>query len=68
MTVDAKKYTAQTALDAQRIGYGSESYWDYLERAARESRDYYLRNGNSERAELMMTRSLSEALRGNDGD
>lgn len=60
-------YAAQSAQDAQAFHYGGRSYWDYLEKASKESRDYYLRKGDPERAELMMTRSLSEALRGNDG-
>jgi hypothetical protein len=68
MTEAEKTYTAQSALDAQRIGYGGERYWDYLESAAYETRDYYLRHGDPEQAELMLTRSLSESLRGNDGD
>lgn len=61
-------YTSQSARDAQERSYGKRSYWDYLERAAIETRDYYLRQHDADSAEEMMTRSLSEALRGNDGD
>jgi hypothetical protein len=63
-----KTYEVQAARDAQRTNYGGESYWDYLEQAGRESHDYWLRRGDATRAEEMLTRSLSEALRGNDGD
>jgi hypothetical protein len=62
------EYQSQAAQDAQRINYGGESYWEYLDRAAAESHAHYMRRGDPERAELMMARSLSEALRGNDGD
>ena len=60
-------YTSQSARDAQERGYGKPRYWDYLERAAIEKRDYYLRHGDADEAQWMMTRSLSEALRGNEG-
>lgn len=63
-----KVYEAQSARDAQARGYGDESYWDYLERSAREGRDYWLRRCEWVRADEQMTRSLSEALVGNDGD
>lgn len=58
-----KTYEAQSARDAQRTGYGGESYWGYLDRAAKESRDHWLSKGDAERANHMMTRTLSEALR-----
>lgn len=60
-------YEARSARDAQEIGYGPKSYWDYLEEAAREARDYWLRHGDPERAEEMMTQTLGESLMGNDG-
>src|SRR5205085_11304680 len=59
------EYTVQSARDAQRIGYGGKSYWAYLEKAAYETRDYYLRHEQPGLAEEMLTRSLGEALRGN---
>lgn len=62
------EYQSQAARDAQEHNYGGESYWEYLDRAAAESHVHYMRRGDPERAELMLTRSLSEALRGNDGD
>lgn len=62
-----KTYESQSARDAQQAGYGDESYWDYLEQSAHEKRDYYLAHGEPEVADEMMTQTLSEALRGNDG-
>lgn len=61
-------YQAQCARDARDIGYGGSRYWDYLERTSLESQAHYLRRGDPERAAAMLARSLSEALRGNDGD
>ena len=66
--MNATEYESRSAQDARDRGYGTESYWSYLDRAARESRDHYLRLGDPERAELMMSRTLVEALRGNDGE
>lgn len=59
--------TSQSARDAQASGYGDESYWLYLDKAAQETHDYYIRHGQPEKAAEMLTRSLSEALQGNDG-
>jgi hypothetical protein len=56
----AKQYQAQCARDAQEMNYGSESYWNYLEETAQE--DF------SKGVTDAFTRSLSEALRGNEGD
>ncbi len=64
---NAKQYKAQSARDAQRTGYGSPSYWDYLEAHALELRAYYLAKGDPVMAERMLTDDLSEALRGNEG-
>lgn len=61
-------YQSRSAREAQEIGYGSKSYWDYLERAAIEHREYFKKRGMTELAERMMTQSLGEALQGNDGD
>jgi len=44
------------------MNYGKESYWDYLEKSAYDSYHYYMAKGDVERANLMLTRSLSEAL------
>lgn len=33
---EAPAYQSQAARDAQRIGYGSKSYWDYLDKSAIE--------------------------------
>ena len=66
-TPPAKQYTAQSARDAQRTGYGSPSYWDHLEQSALEHHAYFTRKGDTVTARRMLTRSLSEALAGNDG-
>lgn len=60
-------YESQSARDAQAGGYGGESYWRYLDQAAREHRDYFAARGDAERADEMMTQSLGVALSGNDG-
>jgi len=59
---------AQSAVDAETIGYGDQSYWDYLDQSAREKHDYFMGKGDPVTALTMLTRTLSEALRGNDGD
>lgn len=61
------KYESQAARDAQAMGYGDESYWDYLDQHAKELRDKFLAKGDEATAQRMMTESLSEALMGNDG-
>lgn len=62
-------YKAQSARDAAASGYGGPTYADYLERSAQEMHDKLLALGYTpEHAETMFTRSLSEALTGNDGD
>lgn len=63
----AKEYTAQSARDAQRTGYGSPSYWDYLEEHAYELHKRFFAKGDAATAGQMLTRSLSDALRGNEG-
>lgn len=59
---------SQSARDAQAGGYGGPGYWLYLDEAAADHHDYFLRHGDPATAERMFTRSLSEALMGNDGD
>lgn len=61
-------YTSQAARDAQTANYGGPSYWQSLDDAADRHRDYFLRHGDQARADTMHTRSLSEALTGNNGD
>ena len=61
-------YVSQAARDAEAAGYGNESYWAYLDDAALRGRDYFLRHPElGVNPETMMTRSLSEALMGNEG-
>ena len=59
-------FKSQAARDAQTSGYGDPSYWTYLDEAAQRTHDYFARHGDPERASSMLTRSLSEALMGND--
>lgn len=61
-------YEARAAREAQASGYGDQSYWDYLNRSAFENAEYFLATNHPELAASMFTRSLSEALVGNDGD
>jgi hypothetical protein len=60
-------YQARDARDAQRASYGKRSYWDYLEQSSIEHHDSYLASGDPDKASEMKTRTLAEALRGNDG-
>ena len=62
------EYKSQSARDAQRINYGDSNYWQYLDDSAQESSKYYKEHGNEEKASLMLTRSLWEALQNNDGE
>lgn len=63
-----KVYKSQAARDAAACEYGGDGYWAYLDEAAQRNFDYFMSKGDPETAEQMFTRSLSEALRGNDGD
>jgi len=49
------------------MNFSSPRYWEYLDNHAQRMADYFTRKGEPERAALMLTRSLSEALAGNDG-
>ncbi len=62
------QYKSQSARDAQEMSYGDKSYWDYLDREAQELYDYYMAEGDEAAAQRMLTRSLGEALKGNEGD
>lgn len=61
-------YKSQAARDAQAANYGNKTYWDYLEQYSEELFNRFLVNGDLEIANKMMSRSLSEALIGNDGE
>jgi hypothetical protein len=63
-----QEYKSQAARDAQTMSYGGESYWYYLDQEAQGLYDHFMARGEKEQAESMLTRSLSEALRGNDGE
>ena len=61
-------YKSQAARDAEEMNYGNQRYWETLDEAAERHAEYYRGKGDLEMAERMLTRSLSEALQGNDGD
>jgi hypothetical protein len=61
-------YKSQTARDAQTANYGDRSYWDKLEANAHEYAAYYTKKGLHDLAARMLTRTLGEALAGNDGE
>ena len=65
---DPSGYKSRAAQDAATSGYGGPDYAAYLDQAAQEHYDYFMAKGDEERANEMMTRTLAEALRGNDGD
>lgn len=58
--MDQPQYKSQSARDAQASGYGSPRYWQYLDDTAAE----HFAKGYTD----AFTRTLSEALMGNDGD
>lgn len=62
------EYKSQSARDAQSLGYGDKDYWDCLEQSAKEKYEYFMRRGDRENAQMMFSRSLSDALAGNNGD
>lgn len=70
--IATRTFKSQSARDAQRAlvrgGHVDESYLDYLDDAEQRHHDYYAERGDMVSAERMLTRSLGEALRGNDGD
>ena len=57
---EAITYRAQCARDAQEMNYGAKSYWDYLEQSSIEHYDKGIPDA--------LTRTLAEALSGNDGN
>lgn len=61
-------YASQAASDAQSQNYGNRSYWDELERSSLRTYVYFAEHGDMDKAREMLTRSLSQALAGNDGE
>ena len=68
MRMTSNEYQSQAARDAQARGYGDQSYWQHLDQSAKEKYEYFMRHDDPVTAESMLTRSLSEALQGNEGD
>ncbi len=62
------KYKSVSAREAEAGEYGEKRYWDYLEQQAHELHSYYTKRGDHAEAAKMLTRSLSEALSGNEGN
>lgn len=60
-------YTAQSARDVAGAG-GARGYSDTLEISALRLYVYYAERGDMDTARAMLTRSLSEALMGNEGE
>jgi hypothetical protein len=58
-------YKSQAARDAQAFGFGDESYWECLDESAQRHHDYDVAHGEPDSDAF--TRTLSDALRGNDG-
>jgi hypothetical protein len=61
-------YKSQAARDAQENGYGNKSYWDYLDKHALELHAKFLAQGDTAKAQSMLTRRLWQGLAGNDGE
>lgn len=61
-------YKSQAARDAQKFGYGDANYWAYLDASAESQAAYYLDRGDPQTAERILLRSLSDCLKGNNGD
>lgn len=62
------EYKSQAARDAKAGGYGNKTYWDYLDQHAQELHDKFMKKGDEKTAKEMLTRSLSDALKGNEGN
>jgi hypothetical protein len=54
------EYKSLAAREAQQAGYGTQSYWEHLDASAEEMDAKGIPNA--------FTRTLAEALRGNNGD
>lgn len=59
MNAKQPQYESKAAREAQAANFGNRSYWDYLESHAKELKEKGIADA--------MTRSLSDALKGNDG-
>lgn len=61
-------FKSQAARDAANGDYGDDGYAQYIEDSAIAYYEYYLAQGNLSMANLMLSRSLGQALSGNDGE
>lgn len=62
------EYKSQAARDAAQSGYGGPTYPAYLDETAERHAAYFWERGLQIKAASMFTRSLGEALSGNNGD
>lgn len=60
-------FKSRAANDAAATNYGGLSYWEYLDETALRHEAYFRGKGDHEKADSMLTRTLSESLMGNDG-
>ena len=60
-------YKSQAAREAQAANYGDAKYWQCLDDSAQRAYAYFMSIGDEVSADSMFTRSLADALRGNDG-
>ena len=61
-------YKSRAAQEAQASGYGSQSYWDYLDEHALELHDRCLSYRDTKGAAHILTRTLAESLTGNESN
>lgn len=61
-------FKSQAARDAQTQNFGTPDYWQYLDQQAQEHYNHYIRKGDPQTAQKMLTRSLAESLQGNNGE
>jgi len=60
-------YVTQTARDAEAMEYGGRDYWNDLEASTCIMAARFFLAGNYDDARRILTRSLGDALAGNDG-
>lgn len=68
LEIATPQWRSQAAKDAESSSYGGPGYPLYLEQSAFEHHGRFLAAHDWPQAELMLTRTLSESLMGNEGD